>query len=501
MGRTYLLCSLLFLFACLTSRAQQRQLNKMLTVEGMQKDFAYLREKLETTHPGLYIHQSRERMQWIFDSLQSTLNRPLPFILFYQKIAFLIAEVRCEHTYCGMGKDFDKLYAAIPCLPFQLYLAGKKPAIVINGTKDTTIHPGDELLSINGKPVDSICQVLYKYLPSDGFMTASKAHTLSSMQFGINYYFFIEQAESYEVVVRTTHGKLIQQKFDKELSLKDINRLAFRNPVNKPVLDADQRAKALRKKEWRLEWLQPTTASLTVRTFSADIPVFKAAIDSFFREIQEHKAERLIIDLSYNGGGDEQLAAYLMSYLIDKPTRFMEAEYLITDSDTVLALSDVPAEVRANKYAYIEPLQNGKSFARVSDYARELETMQPRANGFHGSVYLYVNGVTSSAASTFAAVAQSNKRAIVTGQETAGSFLGGGTVLGLNLTLPYSGITAHTSIVYQVFATSGRDGNRGVVPDYEYAPDFEELIGDGSQWKRFMLALPENYRHKTTTAQ
>ena len=469
--------------------SQSSYSNPLLEPEKMRSDFAYLREKLETTHPVLYIHQPRERMQFILDSLGKTLEQPLPLLEFYRKIAFLIAEVRCEHTYCKPGPGLDPLMQTFKFLPFQLHLAGKKPIIVVNGTEDQTIQPGDEIISINGRPIDSIRRELYRYMPSDGFMTASKDHELSSMSFGLNYNLFIEQPDSYDVVVKNEKTGLIHRRFDRNLSLKDINRLAMANPVNQPVLDADKRGRKLRSQQWRLEFLNPATALLTVRTFSADKSVFKKAIDQFFKEITKKKAANLIIDLSYNGGGEEELAAYLMSYLIDKPTRFMESEYLITDSDSILALSNVPEEIRKKKYEYIEPMKEGKSYARISEYARELETMQPKPNGFHGKVYLYVNGVTASAASTFAAVAQSNNRAITVGQETAGSFRGGGAVVGLDLTLPSSRIKVHTSLLYQVFSTSGRDGNRGVIPDHAYLPDFDEMIGDNSGWKKFILQL------------
>lgn len=486
---TLLLIVLLFL-TCSEGGAQPLKLDKMLTPEGMKSDFGYLKGKLEATFPALYIHQSRERVNWIFDSLQNTMNQPMPLLQFYRKIAFLVAELRCEHSYCGPGNGFGELMHKIPCFPLQLHLAGKKPVVIVNGTSDTTIHPGDELISINGKPIDSICRIIYQYLPSDGFMTSGKAEALSSMMFSINYYMFVEQANAFEVVVQTATGNRIRKKFDRDLLLNNISRLALKNPVNKRVLDADKKAKSKMKGEWKLEWLQPAVALITMRTFSADTGKFIAAVDSFFSEIKTRKAEKLIIDLSYNGGGDEYLSAYLMRYLIDKPTRFMEEEYLITDNDTLLAMSDVSEEIRKNKYEYITPLQNGKSQARISKYALELQTMQPQPNRFAGPVFLYVNGVTSSAASTFAAVAQSNKRAVVAGQETAGSFRGGGAVLGMNLKLPHSGITTHTSLVYQVFATSGRDGNRGVIPDYEFVPGFEELLGEGNSWKQFMLTLP-----------
>lgn len=455
----------------------------------MKSDFSYLRSRLEVTFPALYVHQSRERMQWIMDSLGNTLQQPLPFLEFYKKIAFLIAEIRCEHSYCNPGGRWDAMLQTFRYLPFQLFLGGERPFVLVNCTTDTTIHPGDEIVSINGRAIDRICREIYRYIPSDGFMTDSKAYGLSSMMFGVAYNLYIEQPAAYTVIVKTRAGKLIQKDYNHLLSLSELNQLALANPVNKPVLDADKQGKELNKREYWLEWPEPGTALLNARSFSLDIPAFKAATDSFFTAISAQKADRLVIDLRDNGGGEEELAAYLMSYLLDTPTRFMESEYLITDADSVLVHCNIPDEMKLQKYTYIEPLKNGRSYARITAYSRELEMMQPKPNGFHGKVYLLVSGITSSAASTFAAVARSNHRAVILGQETAGSFSGGGTVLGLDLTLPHSGIHTHTSIVYQEFATHGRDGNRGVIPDRRVVPAYEDLIGSDAHRKERILQM------------
>lgn len=489
MQRTHWLLTILLLSLCTVTCAQKVQLDKMLTADGMKSDFRYLRIRLETTHPGLYARHSKEQMQGIMDSLENTLQQPLPFIEFYKKIAFLIATIGCEHSFCNPGKEWHGLSKEFRFLPFQVYMATDKPFIVINGTADTTIHPGDEMISINGKPINSIKQALYPYMPSDGFMTTSKDNSLSSMGFSILYNLFIDRPESYEVVIKTRTGATIRKQFNKDLSIERINRLAMKNPVNKPVLEADAKAKEFTKHQWRVEFLKPHTALLTIKTFGAEKKKFKADVDSFFLSIRKQQTDTLIINIMHNDGGEEELAAYVMSYLIDTPTRFMNAEYLITDADSILAASDVPREVLARKYEFIEPLKDGRSYARISELARELEIMQPQVNGYHGKVFLLVDGGTASAASTFAAVAQSNNRAFIIGQETSGSFRGGGAVPGLNPVLPYSGITAHTSLVYQEFATRGRDGNRGVIPDRQFVPRFEEVICEYADWKKRILEL------------
>lgn len=461
-----------------------------LSPAAMQEDFSYLRSMLENTHPGLYKHHNKEAMQFSMDSLAAQLNQPLPFLDFYKKIAFLVATIGCEHTYCNYGDGFGKLVNEVKLLPLQLYFLGGKAYITVNGTKDKDIELGDELLRINDYPVDSIRRVLYSYIPSDGFMLPSKDKQMSGMQFNIWYYLFVEQPERYKVTIRKKNGRLLTRSWKNNISLKKINTLAVKNPVNKKVLEIDKRGRKLREHPLRLEWLPGTDAAvMTVQTFVMDKEKFLSTINGFFDSLAAKNTRLLLIDVSNNGGGEEELAAALVSYFIKKPTRFMEREYLITDSDAHLALSNVPAEAKKNKYDFIEPLKDGFSEVKISEYSQELKTLEPRANRFRGKVYVHVSGVTSSAASTFAAVMKSNGFATITGEETAGSFSGGGTVIGLDLVLPHSKIAAHTSIVYQEFATRGGDGNRGVIPDHPYTPSFEELIDGDKGWKDYILQL------------
>ena len=198
--------------------------------------------------------------------------------------------------------------------------------------------------------------------------------------------------------------------------------------------------------------------------------------DNFFTQIQKEKAATLVIDVSYNGGGDEEYACQLLSYLIDTPTRFIGSEYLINDDDSFFKISNLPEDVKNNKYAFIDTVMDGKIYAKAqTKYSLELKTFNPQLNGFHGHVFIYVNGGTSSAASSFAGNAKSHHLATIVGDETAGCYVGGGTTNGLDLILPNSKINAHTSIVYCKFATTGGDKDRGVIPDYYFIPTIAEL--------------------------
>jgi hypothetical protein len=488
--RKTLLISLLIVCGSFAT-AQKLTLGTTLSPAAMTEDFNYLRKMLETTAPGLYAHQTPERVKVIFDSIATTLQQPLPFLGFYSKIAFVIAELHCEHSQALPDNNMSgEMMKQFSFLPLQLAFTGTYPIIIVNGTTDTAFRPGDEIVSINGKSIHQIRDELYRYLPGDGFITTGKAHSLSSMNFCFFYTLFIDRPERYEVEIRTREGKLMTRVFEKELSIADINRNAVANPVNKIVFAASERLKARRKENFTLEFVpEKQAAFLTVRTFGVDKAPYEKKIDKFFREIKQKGVRNLVIDLSYNDGGEEERGAYLLSYLVNKPTRLVETEFLWTDRDEDLKLAEFPDKIRKNKYDYISPMKDGKSMVKLSEYAMELATIEPKADRFDGKVFLYVNGRTASAASTFAAIVQSNNLATIVGEETGGAFKGGGIAIGIKLTLPNSKIRTQSSLAYMNFATTGKDGSRGVIPDHKYVPGFDAMVAEELEWRKLIMAL------------
>lgn len=481
--------TILFALFFLVNLVVQAQSKPILEPAAMHEDFAYLRGYLERTQPMLYIYHTPGAMKAKMDSLAATMDKPLPFLEFFKKIAYLIAEVGCEHTSCGYGEGFETLMRSTVFFPYQLYFTSNKVNILINMTMKKDIHPGDELLSINDHPIDSIRKVLYQYIPVDGHIITSKDQQLSSMAFNVWYNLYIEQPKEFRITVRTKDGKIVAQTVD-AVDLQKLQKNAVRNPVNKPVLELDKTFKSWRKEPLHLELLPDQKAAvLTVLNFATDMNMFRNKIDSFFHVIADSKTEKLIINLTNNGGGEVELAADLLNYFITAPTSIVEYSYLLTDKDEDLKLASVPDEIRKSKYDYIEPMKDGKSLAKLSKYAGELKLLQPRKDRFAGKVYLFVNGGTSSAASTFAAVMKSLGLATVVGVETAGCYAGGGTVIGLDLKLPNSKITAHTGLVYQRFRTNGGIPGRGVIPDVPYEISFDELFDTTRPWRKFILGL------------
>ena len=208
----------------------------------MQQDFNFLRKTLEDTHPGLYMHHTKKEMQHKMDSLYALLNKPMIFLDFYKIIAYLIAEVKCEHTSVVPYKGtFNKHALEWKIIPFQLYFTGNKAYVTVNRTADSTVHLGDEVLTINTYPVDSLKRVIYQYLPSDGNMESGKEQAISSTTFNLAYYQFIERPNAFDITFKDAAGQVFSRHYDTKLSLKDNGSVTLSNPANTEILALDKK--------------------------------------------------------------------------------------------------------------------------------------------------------------------------------------------------------------------------------------------------------------------
>lgn len=143
-------------------------------------------------------------------------------------------------------------------------------------------------------------------------------------------------------------------------------------------------------------------------SFNASDPGTKA-IDAVFKDLREHNARNLIIDLRFNGGGATGAADHILSYLTSKPYRDF-SRVNIRLSRQLLEVQDL---------GMLGP------FARLLQghvVSSNLKHMKPADLGykFEGSVYAIVGPGTFSAASDFTHVLRDFHIGTLVGEETGG---------------------------------------------------------------------------------
>ena len=143
-------------------------------------DFTY--KKLQQLHPNLYSFIDKKELDFKFDSLKTTIKKPMTPLGFYKKLSPIVAAVRQGHTLVypptkHMGKKETKAITKKGIGPFSQFefdFFNEKLYVVKNKSYAKNIKLGTEVVSVNGiKPTDLI-QEYTTYYSSDGYNTTLK---------------------------------------------------------------------------------------------------------------------------------------------------------------------------------------------------------------------------------------------------------------------------------------------------------------------------------------
>jgi hypothetical protein len=131
-------------------------------------------------------------------------------------------------------------------------------------------------------------------------------------------------------------------------------------------------------------------------------------IDTVFSDIREKKAENLIIDLRFNGGGNSMAAKHILNYITSKP-------YCLYSGSDMKISRQLPHK---EQFGVFSIFLRG----RIIKYRSKGKLKKPADMGyrFGGRVYALTGPVTFSSASDFAAVLKDFDIATLVGEETGG---------------------------------------------------------------------------------
>ncbi|MGY3213312.1 hypothetical protein [Mucilaginibacter sp. HD30] len=211
-----LLCAYLLTIAAYGQTWQPKQLKE---------DFDTLRHALEEAHGGLYRFHSKADMDHMFTQQRKALENPLGQYAFYARLSKLLAYIGDGH----MKLDMNTAGLKPLFFPFQVVGGKDKVFILTNDTPDNmVIKPGMELLSINGRTMADIRQLILPCLIGDGYNTSGKYASLER-SFSQNYWLFADTTSMFRLRVKDADGKIYQA------TIKGVKqRAAYRQPRQKP---------------------------------------------------------------------------------------------------------------------------------------------------------------------------------------------------------------------------------------------------------------------------
>lgn len=458
MKRLY--CFILTIFCFYSSFSQTLSKEKAI------QDFRIFETALKEAHPGIYRYETVSAFDSLLRQTEDAIQDSITQEQFYRLLSPVIARLHCGHTKFHPENSMDEshlyhYYFGLDHLfPFKLYFQGKKAYVINTFGPEAKFNFGTELLSIDHQSIESLMDFFFQNIVADGNVQSSKYLELSTF-FSAYYANLIDAPDEFYLELKDSSG----QQFSLTVPSVTINEIRnFENQLN-PASEPT----------FRLSFPKEHVALMEIKAF---YPLhkeddFKEFLKSSFEEIHRNNVNRLIIDLRNNEGGEDRWGALLFSYLAKHPFEYYEALRVTSKKYSFKKYVRLPVLYPFYKLLLHKDANGGYLWTSH----KNLDLQYPQKEAFTGEVVVLVNGFSFSVTSEFAAVARSQGRIRLAGQETGGAYGGNNSGTFAIVTLPNSRLCIGIPIVgYYMSLADLQPYDRGVLPDEEMIPTVQEIL-------------------------
>ncbi len=475
---------------CTHAYAQEYGDFSTIKKEKLLNDLEIVYQALDKFHSGMYWYTPKDSVDMAFQEVRTKINQDMNVLEFHKHIAPLVALARENHTSISMPEDINKkIVNQTAFLPMTVVFLGTELYCLNNGSalSDLAIE-GQEIELINGEKPTAIVDKIGSLLNTDGYIQSMKYTDLSLFNFARYYFYYYGEVAKFEIKFKNSTQPLTLQ----AEKIEDIRKnLQARSTT----------AKATPKKDLLdFQLLNPHTAYLGIHSFSnSDIKAhskeknIKDFLENSFKSIAEHEIKNLIIDVSQNGGGTEGNEGLLYSYLGPNYQKYIKVR-----AKTQRATLDngIDPPIKLKTFGFIERTFVNKKKKDGSLERREwigeglMAYQKEPKNKFSGKLYVIISPLTYSGGSEFCNMVFTNDLATFVGFETGGGYYGNTSGYSKEITLPNSKIVLDIPALQFVMNVKPKlPLGRGVLPDYEVIPTFEQYSTRENPALSFILEL------------
>ncbi len=186
MKKIFILVFLSLLFVqCTSVKNHNSHLNDLISEKNLKSDVDFTYKKLQQLHPNLYWYISKKDLDYKFDSLKTTIRKPMKSLDFYKKLSPVVAAVRQGHTFVYpatklMTKKETKALLKKGTGPFSQFdfdYFNDKLYVINNKSYDKSIKTGTEVVDVNGTKPKDLIQEYNEFYSSDGYNTTLKTRS------------------------------------------------------------------------------------------------------------------------------------------------------------------------------------------------------------------------------------------------------------------------------------------------------------------------------------
>jgi hypothetical protein len=504
--------TLLFLVQCTSIKSHNEHLNDLIAEDKLQSDVDFTYRKLQEFHPNLYWYISKKELDFKFDSLKSSLTKPMTRFDFYKKISPVIAAIRDGHmmvfpsTKLMTKKETKALLkrGTGPFSQFDFELFDGKLYVTKNKSHDKTIKTGTEVVAVNGMNPIALIKEYDALYSSDGYNTTFKVFS-SGRRFSSFYSNENGIKDSlkfdfkFKNNLRTITIKRKKEDTTGSHAKKMLQKLAAKDNLKSKAARKKRRVNGYYSVEKNynrnLHFLEKDSSIAVMKIRSFKIGDSKTFYKESFRKIAAYGSKTIVLDLRANGGGRLNEAADLYSYLSDSTFVFLDKSEVVSKSSLfkgayfyggsfgVKVLKTIFSPLI---YSYllltVHQGHNGKNY-----YATQTRSHKLSQNTFKGKVYVLINGGSFSASSIISSNLKGSKRAFFVGEETGGG--ANGSIAGFmpRVKLPNTDLQIRIGLMHITpYFKTALDG-RGLFPDMEIIPTIEDRINGNDPEMKWIL--------------
>jgi len=423
---------------------------------------------IERVHPNPYTVVTRDSVRRARDAIVAALPDSATSLTAWSSYARLVALIGDGHTSVQMpGQEINRFLGRGGQIFPTRTTATSGGALTVTAYRfgDTLLRRGDELVSVNERPVDSLLRV---FATEIGGETERWREAVAAQQFesflllnDVRPPFTAQVRSSGDATPRRLSVRAIGRDSLVAASLRASATAAARSPSGNVT--------------YRL--LPGGVAYTNLMSLSGEIAKFRDDLDGMFRRMQSDSARTLIVDLRSNGGGDTRLGDELLSHITTQPYRMSSAK-LWKMSDEYR--SYVKSWVRApfNHLPVEKAFPTGRrlfsgpagKIVRLDESPEAHAAREPR---FDGPVCVLIGAGTFSSAVDLSDAIKTYRLATLIGEETGGRANSFGEVYYFRTRATDYLVTV--SSAQFVRASGDTTDHRGVVPDIEVHQSADDL--------------------------
>ncbi|KIA83519.1 hypothetical protein OA84_08400 [Kaistella solincola] len=492
--KNFLLFAGFFLLtSCISVKKFNEGLKKPVSAEKLKADVDFAQHQLEKLHPKLYWYISKEDLDFKFDSLKTTINKPLKPNEFYQKLAPVIADIREGHLRLYSAekrltkkeiRDLKKQKGLLS--RYNFVVDGNRVFVKDNPDKLPNMKVGSEIISIKDIPVKNLIEKYKPFVNSDGFNTTFQKYSMArrwptffTEEFGILDSVKVEtlfenQKNTFYLRREKISEKELKskEKQEKKLTKSDSGKTKDYNIITKSF-----------NRDLQFPQKDSSVAYMKIKTFSGTYS--RKFYRQSFAVLKKSPAKYLIIDIRDNLGGSLAEINNLYSYLVSENFQFINdievtsrASMLQADYFREFPTLLKPFAVLVYPFYFVGSALSVKKesdgfFLRNNSF---FSIRKPKKDHFTGKIYVLINGSSFSASSIIASKLKNDQRAFLVGEETGGA--NDGTVAGRYSTkkLPNSKLKLPIGLMLIQPNIDFTFTKKGVLPDEKISPTLDQIF-------------------------